>query len=89
MASEQDDSGTHHGIKIESTQVYRGYVEPENPEYLTSDGDGGPHAILEGSKSFSLDFHDEIKLTFECECGQRFRKPETARDHLEEVSNAE
>lgn len=76
-----------HAISVESTQVWRGYVGPSEAELLT--GDGIQRGISGRSipSSFDLDFHEETELAFECECGRRFRKPETAREHLEEASN--
>lgn len=83
--SDHSTSETEHYISIESTQIWCGEVSPSNAELLTGDGERTNILGERSGNSFDLDFHKEIKLTFECDCGRRFRKPETARDHLEEV----
>ena len=80
------ENDIEHYIKIESTQVYRGWVSPGEARLLTGDGVQYDSILREQSDnvSFDLEFQEEVKLTFECACGRRFRKPETAREHLEQ-----
>lgn len=83
----QDD--TEHAVTVESTQVYRGEVTPERAEFLTNDGQRFDRLIgkQRQGEGVELEIHKEIKRTYECSCGRRFRKPETAREHLEEQRN--
>lgn len=77
---------TEHLMTVESTQIFHGQVEPSQAELLTSDGTSiDAYGRERTNEGVELDFHDEVKLTFECTCGDRFRKPETAREHLEDV----
>jgi len=75
---------TQHVITVESTQLYRCEVPPEMAEHLTYEG---THRNILGRVSDGMDapleFDRELKRTFECSCGRRFRKGETAREHLE------
>lgn len=79
-------SETEHVITVESTQVYRGEVPPEIAEHLTNDG---ARRNIYGTEFEGqgppLEFVEEVKITYECDCGRSFRKGETAREHLEEV----
>ena len=76
-------AGETHEITIESTQVFKGVVGPSNSERLTGDGEGYT------TSGVSLDPVGEEKCTYECSCGDKFRKARTARDHLEDVSSDE
>ena len=83
--SEREGGKAEHVIMVESTQIHRAEVSPEMAELLTNDhtsrniygekfdGQGPP-----------LEFHNEVKITYQCSCGMRFRKGKTARSHLEE-----
>lgn len=86
MTGEKETVGEHR-MKVESTQVWRGEVEPENAELLTGDGNRTNIMGQKIGNTFSLELHEETKLIFECTCGRRFRKPKTAREHLEEESH--
>lgn len=79
------DPEAEHFIVVESTQVWRGEVGPSEAELLTGDGSRTNILGREVANSVDLQLHEETKLTFECSCGRRFRKPETARKHLEGV----
>lgn len=75
-----------HIIKVESIQVFRGDVEPDMAEFLTNDGvkyDRTTESEI-GNQGPPMEFHIEERRTFECTCGRRFRKGETARQHLED-----
>ena len=81
---------TDHVITVESTQIHRGQVSLEMAEFLTSDG------IRENiyGREFTghgppLEFSREEKRTYECSCGERFRKGATARAHLEQYRDAD
>lgn len=88
---DRDDStdgrsiGDQHTIEIESIQLFRSTVGPDEAELLVGEATGLSITGREMSRAFDLEFHKEKKITFECTCGRRFRKPETAYDHLEEV----
>lgn len=87
LIQEDDSRDVDHSMIVESTQVWRGEVPPELSERLTSDGTAvDAHGYEEKNVSISLELFEEVKLTFECRCGQKFRKPETAREHLESES---
>lgn len=79
------DSGVdEHIITVESTQKWRGQVSEKFSEKLTSDytsTDGFGREIT--NQAVDLQFVEETKITYECSCGQRFRKGRTAREHLE------
>jgi len=66
------EAGAEHAVEVTSIQEYGTMIYPEN----TSDG-------LEPAKD--VEFREERKITFECECGQRFRKWATAIRHLRSV----
>ena len=76
-----------HVITVESTQVYRGDVPPNQAPFLTSDGERFSRTMQRKveRQGVELEFQKETKRTYECSCGRRFRKPETARAHLEET----
>lgn len=78
-------SKDEHIITVESTQVYRGNVTPGLAEFLTNDGKRLDRTTgrERSGEGVELEFHREVKRTYECSCGRRFRKPETAREHLE------
>jgi len=77
---EQDE----HVITVEATQIYRADVTPPLAPHLTQDG---VSSNILGEKftgqDILLEFHHEEKRTYECSCGEKFRKGKTARDHLE------
>lgn len=78
-------SGTEHIITVEATRVFRGSVNPEMAEHLTQDGVSRNILGTEfGGQGVPMELHDEIKRTFECSCGKKFRKGKTARNHLEQ-----
>lgn len=86
--SEEHTARTEHVITVESTRVYRGSVTPAMAEFLTMDGTRrNIHGTEFTGQGPGLDLYKEIKCTYECSCGQRFRKGKTAREHLEEVSS--
>ena len=89
--SDNDTGGSEHGIRVESTQIYQGYVSPSNASLLTGEGDGFDRLLERptDNESFDLEFHAEKKITFECECGKKFRKGRTAREHLERYQEAD
>jgi len=78
---EQDE----HVITVEATQIYRADVTPPLSPHLTQDG---VSSNILGKNSTGqdvpLEFHHEEKRTYECSCGEKFRKGKTARDHLEQ-----
>lgn len=77
-------NGTEHVVTVEATRVFRGSVEPVEAELLTQDGTRRDILGREYNRQgVPMDLHTEVKRTFECTCGQRFRKGETAREHLE------
>lgn len=69
--TDTETSDTEHRINVKSVQVWRGEFDSE---FLTDDG-LSPDAI-------DLGFEEEVTLTFDCECGDRFRKWDTAAQHL-------
>ena len=81
--SDPSESTDEHIVDVESTQVFRGSVSPANAELLRADGDS------KFNDGVQLDPVGEVKRTFECSCGERFRKPRTAREHLEDVRDDE
>lgn len=83
--SDQQTEETEHYVRVESTQVFVGEAAPSEAALLTGEGDPPEDRQWIGNQGVSLQFDEEIKCTYECSCGQRFRKPETAREHLEEV----
>lgn len=77
---------TEHTITIEATRVFRGDVEPEESEFLAHDGMRRDILGREYDRQgVEMAFYKEVRRTYECSCGERFRKPETAREHLQEV----
>ena len=66
---------TDHAVEVTSVQIYSTYLYPGSV-----DEDG---RLKENQKDLS--FKREETLTFECECGKRFRKWETVAEHLHEV----
>lgn len=74
-------------MTVESTQVFRGSVTPEMAEFLTHDGESLDRGMgqIRAGHGVAMQFHEEKTRTFECCCGRSFRKPETAREHLEEA----
>lgn len=68
-----------HFVTIRSVQVYRGGFDAS---FVTDDGTLRETAM-------DLEFYAEKSLSFECSCGQRFQKWQTAADHITEVSDDE
>ena len=66
---------TEHVIHVRSVQVYRGSF---TAGFIDEDGNLREYAQ-------DLDFHEEKNLSFECSCGSRFQKWDTATDHLRSV----
>ena len=78
-------SDEEHYIQIESTQVFAAEVGPNEPERLTNDAEVYNQTFGKTEKvGYDMHFDRELKRTFECTCGAKFRKPETARAHLED-----
>lgn len=73
--SEELDAGVEHSIHVKSKQVWVAEITPEASFRLTENN--GP----------SLEHDYEISVSYQCECGARFLKAETAREHLEGASN--
>lgn len=80
----QARSGSEHIVTVEATRVFSGDVEPGEAELLTYDGTSRDILGREyDNQGVPMAFDTETKRTYECSCGRRFRKPETAREHLE------
>lgn len=83
--SAESSVGEQHVITVESTQIWRGEVTPPLAPELTSDA---TRTNILGEQfhgqGVDLQFVEEAKVTYECSCGEQFRKGETAREHLEE-----
>lgn len=60
-----------HKIEVTSVREYSGTITP-----VTVSG--------EGYTDYGMRFDAETKRTYECICGDKFRKEETAIAHLEE-----
>jgi hypothetical protein len=83
------ENSVEHIVTVESTQIWRGSVPPERAEFLTQEGTRrNIYGEEFNGQGVGLEFHHEEKMTFECSCGQRFRKGETAREHLEQYRSA-
>jgi len=83
--SDSYEDGTEHIITVESTQIWRGSVSAEMAEFLTAEGTSRNIYGKEfDGQDVALEFNHEKKRTFDCSCGERFRKGKTAREHLEQ-----
>lgn len=71
-----EDTAEEHEIIATSVREYKGHIRvdmlPESEEYV----------------DHSWRFEEETKRTYECKCGDKFRKKETAVGHLEEVAES-
>jgi hypothetical protein len=80
--SEQSTDGTEHIITITRVLKHRGAVS--DPDRLLGDK---KHVNLHGEErrvGAPLDVEDELRCSYECSCGERFLKEQTAADHLRE-----
>jgi hypothetical protein len=69
-----------HVITVTAVREHRGSVE--NPDRLLGKK---KHVDLHGTEwrvGVALDVVDELRKSYECSCGERFLKPETAAEHL-------
>lgn len=67
-------TGDAHAIEVTALHEYGSWVYPGEISGATDPTD----------YSYDLTFRQQRKVTFECECGRRFRKWPTAFDHLRE-----
>lgn len=74
MNDDQLDTAIHR-INVISIQEYHGVFDSSFVD------EGGN--LTDGA--LDLELHAERKLKFECECGRKFRKEETAVEHITEV----
>ena len=69
--SDHSAGGSEHAVRVTALHEYGTWIYPKN--------------VKNGREpNKDLDFREEQKLVFECDCGDRFRKWETAFDHLRE-----
>jgi len=85
---------SEHTIKVKRTELYECDVTPKNAEMLTYDGERTKYSFEGGQKKLKqqgpdLEFEGIVKCVYECRCGKRFRKGETAREHLEKFRDEE
>lgn len=82
--SNTTDTTDEHVITVEATRVFRGSVDVEGAERLTQDATTRNIYGTEYERvGVPMELAKETKRTYECSCGQRFRKGSTARKHLE------
>lgn len=65
-----------HKIEVTSVREYSGHITPvmeAGDEYV----------------DYGMRFDEETKRTYECICGDKFRKEGTAIEHLSEVKNTD
>lgn len=66
---------TEHTVSVRSVQVWKGEFDRS---FINEDGKLSKYAD-------GLEFHHEKSISLECSCGERFRKFETATDHLRSI----
>jgi hypothetical protein len=78
---------TEHVITVTSVRKHRGAVD--DPDRLVGKK---KHVDLHGTEwrvGVALDVVDELRKSYECSCGERFLKPETAAEHLRNERSVE
>ena len=75
MTNDMCTGVTEHTVSIQSVQVWKGQFDADS---LTEDGELSQLAE-------EMEFQDETSISFECSCGKRFRKFQTATHHLRNV----
>jgi hypothetical protein len=86
MSGEYTD-GTEHVINITAVRKHKGSVQ--DPDRLLGEK---KHVDMTGTEwrvGVALDVVEELRKSYECSCGERFLKPETAAEHLREAQSVD
>jgi len=87
MPSDRSTDDTEHIITITSVLKHQGAVS--DPERLLGNK---KHVNLHGEErrvGVALDIVEELRCSYECSCGERFLKDQTAADHLRESGSVD